>query len=88
MEAIDGAADPCAVDAAYLKTAERLLDMQRQHLAEVAFVRVTPKVAYWRTVLLPIERQARVIGATWLDCGFLQSLTDMLAIADPSCLLP
>lgn len=53
-EAIDDRADPSVADTAYLQTAELLLEIQRQHLAEVEFVRATPRVAYWNTVLLNV----------------------------------
>ncbi len=51
---IDTAVDPRAGDAAYLQTAELLLDMQRRHLAEVEFICASPKIAYWKSVLLNV----------------------------------
>ena len=51
---IDTAVDLGAGDAAYLQTAELLLDMQRRHLAEVEFIRATPKIAHWKSVLLNV----------------------------------
>jgi hypothetical protein len=52
--AIEDRANPVAGDVAYLQTADLLLDMQRHHLAEVEFVRATPKIAYWKSVLLNV----------------------------------
>ncbi|WP_136256288.1 hypothetical protein [Metallibacterium scheffleri] len=53
-EEIAADADPTAADQAFLQTAELLLQMQRRGLADVQIIRVTPKIAYWRQVLLNV----------------------------------
>jgi len=56
---IDELADPTSGDAAYLKTAALLLEMQQHQLAVVRFMAVTQKIAYWRSVVLNVSPVSR-----------------------------